>query len=45
VSEPTARNLLASQGVTLDANGQAEVEIGGTLASPQLAARGRGRAR
>lgn len=43
--EPAVRSMLQSQGVALDANGSAAVEIGGTIASPQIVpARGPGRA-
>jgi type II secretion system protein N len=43
--EPAVRSLLSSQGVALDANGTAAVEIQGTLGSPSFVpARGDGRA-
>ena len=34
--EPALRSMLQSQGVALDANGAAAVEIGGTLGSPEI---------
>jgi type II secretion system protein N len=43
--EPAVRSMLQSQGVALDANGSAAVEIGGTIGNPQIVpARGPGRA-
>ena len=43
--EPAVRSVLQSQGVALDPSGAAELEIGGTLASPQIVpTRGAGRA-
>jgi type II secretion system protein N len=43
--EPALRSMLQSQGVALDPGGAAELEIGGTLASPQIVpTRGAGRA-
>jgi len=45
VGEPSLRSMLTSQGVALDANGEAEIEIGGTLGEPlPQPVRGRGRA-
>ncbi len=43
--DPNVRSMLQSQGVALDANGAAAVEISGTLANPQIVpVRGPGRA-
>jgi type II secretion system protein N len=45
VVEPSLRGMLSGQGVALDANGEAELEIGGTLGEPlPQPVRGRGRA-
>jgi type II secretion system protein N len=35
VRDPSMRSVIASQGVGLDGNGEAELEIGGTLGDPQ----------
>lgn len=46
VRDPSMRSLFGGQGVSLDANGAAEVDIGGTLGNPQpQPVGGRGRPR
>jgi type II secretion system protein N len=45
VKDPSVRSLFTSQGVLLDAKGEAEVDLGGTLGAPVPQAAGRPRAR
>ena len=45
IKDPSVRNLFAGQGVPLDAKGEADVDIGGTLGAPVPQAAGRPRPR
>ena len=45
IKDPSVRNLFAAQGVPLDAKGEADVDIGGTLGAPVPQAAGRPRPR